>query len=174
MSSDTKVPLIPPTDTPSPGGDEWGTKVHSVGLEIDLDPAIPVHAMRVAIITSIRDSILAGERPDGKGAQKALGAKAAAVPGRQSPYRGYRTGVLADGIRSSRIKTSGTKASTKVMGPQNRNVYLAQEKKKGINYITGAGKVAIAAKEAALQVMKEVLAGQAPKVDRGEEEAGDL
>jgi hypothetical protein len=151
-----------------------GTRVHSAGFELDLDPAIPVDRMSRAILLHLRESILEGKRPDGKGSQKALGAKAAAIPGRQSPFRGYRTGVLADGLRRLRIKTSGNKATTRILGPTTRNVYLAQEAKKGVRYITGAGAVGDVAKAAALEVMKEVLKGKSPKTDKGEEEAGDL
>ena len=174
MPSDTKIPLIPASPPQPSGGDEWGTRVHSVGIDLDLDPAIPVDAMSRAILVHLRQSILSGVRPDGKGAQKALGAKAAALPGRQSPHRGYKTGVLADGLRRLRIKTSGSKASTRIVGPTTRNVYLAMEAKRGVYMITGAGKVATVAKEAALEVMREIVKGLSPKVDRGEEEAGDL
>lgn len=148
--------------------------MHSAGFELDLDPAIPVDAMSRAILLHLRESILQGKRPDGKGSQKKLGDKAAAIPGRQSPFRGYRTGVLADGLRRLRIKVTGSKATTRILGPQNRNVYLAQEAKKGVRYITGSGAVGEAAKAAALEVMKEVLKGKPVKTDPGEETAGDL
>lgn len=172
--SSKPTPLIPPSDPTNQGDDEWGTKVHSVGLSIDLDAAIPVDAMSRAILVHLRESILEGKRPDGKGPQKKLGAKAAAIPGRQSEFRGYRTGVLADGLKRSKIKSNGKKASTRIVGPSNRNVYLASEAKKGVFLITGAGKVAEVARAAALEVLKEALKGEPIKVDDGEEKAGDL
>lgn len=140
---------------------------------MDLDPAILVDRMTRAVLQHTREAILEGKRPDGGGPQKALSKQALAAD-RQSPHRGYRSGVLADGIKRSKIKRSGTKATSTIVPPPSRNAYLAQERKRGINLLTLAGASGEAAREAAREAVKEIAqGGEVPKSDK-ELEAEDV
>lgn len=146
--SDPKAIVILP-ELDDPGGATWGVRQVSVGFAINLDPAHLVDAMRRAAIARIREAILAGQRPDGGGAQKALSRRALADPDRDSSYRGYKTGELADGVRATAIKTTGTTARSTVLPPTSRTVYVAGEMQRGVVLITGAGAVGEAAAAAA-------------------------
>lgn len=152
--------------------DEWGVRVGSVGFALDLDPAILVDRMTRAVLQHTRDSILEGVRPDGGGPQKELSKKALSVD-RQSPHRGYRTGHLADGIKRSKIKRKGHTASSRIVPPSNRNVYVAEERKRGINLLTLAGASGEAAREAARQAVAEIAEGGKVPVNDREVDAED-
>lgn len=120
----------------------------STGWAVDLDPAILCHAMSEAWLIHTRAAIIAGQRPDGGGPQKQLGARALADPDRESSFRGFNTGELADGLRRSPIASNGATASTVCRPPKTRSVYVATEQARGVVLITGdgeAGKVALAA-----------------------------
>lgn len=166
--------IIPELPAVAIGPQEWGTSVVSIGFGLDLDPAILVDRMTRAVLQHTRDSILAGVRPDTGGPQKEISARAAAVPGRQSDHRGYRTGALADGIRRSKIARDGATASSRIVPPPNRNVYVAEEKKRGVNLLTLAGKSGAAAREGAREAMAEIVQGGKVPVNDREVEADDV
>lgn len=165
--------IIPeyPAETLAP--DEWGCKIGTVGFAIDLDPAILVDRMTRAVLQHTRDSILDGVRPDNGGPQKPLSRQALAVD-RQSEHRGYRTGHLADAIKRSKIKRSGFTATSRIVPPSNRNVYVAQERERGVNLLTLAGKSGDAARAAADAAVAEITqGGKVPVTDR-EVDAEDI
>ena len=160
--------IIPPSQPASLGPDEWGCKIGSVGFAIDLNPAIIADRMRRRSLEHHRDSLLEGVRPDGGGPQKPLGKRALAAPNRQSEHRGYNTGVLADGLKSSKIKVSGNKATCTIVPPTNRNVYVAQERRRGVDLLTLAGKSGEVAREAAREAVAVIAMGGKVPVDDSE------
>lgn len=167
--------IVPPmAEQPGGGEDGWSFNMASLGLTIDLSADILVDAMTRACLTHTREAILAGVRPDGGGSQRKLGLKAASLPGRQSPFRGFNTGQLADGIKRTRIKGSKAKASSRIVGPSNRNVYLAQEAAKGVNFLTAEGKSGEAMREAAQAAVEAMVSGREVLRDTGDVEADDV
>lgn len=103
------------------------------------DAGLLVDALRTALLALYRQGILEGEKPDGSGAQPPLGAKALAVKDRRGKTRGYRSGYLADNLRASKITGSTTKASSRIVPPTNRNVYIASEAKRGNTFFSLSG-----------------------------------
>lgn len=164
-----KIVLIPPTE-PEDDGSGWGVQVASAGFIVDMDASKFADAMTRAHLIHTRESILTGKRPDGGGEQRKLGPKAATKPGRQSPYRGFATGVLADGLRRTKIKGTTQRAFSKITGPGNRNVYLAQEKGRGVDFITGQGAARKVMEEAAAEVLKAAAKGR--EIPSNPEETG--
>ena len=164
--------LIPPS---SPQGDEdgWGTNTVSAGLSLDLDAAILVDRMTRALLSHHRESLLSGQRPDGKGPMKPLSQQALNAPGRQSEHRGYRTGVLADGLRRTKIEGDRTQANSRIVPPTNRNVYVANELQNGVSILTLAGKAGEVAREAAGEAVAEITTGRRLKKSKTELEADE-
>ena len=115
----TATVVIPATDT-GDDGLEWGSRVVSAGFAIDLDAAILVDAMSAALLKHTRDALMSGQRPDGGGAQAPLGARALSDPDRESPHRGFNSGVLADELRRSPIVSNGQTASCRISPPSRR------------------------------------------------------
>lgn len=164
--------VIPPSEPVAMGPDEWGVSTASVGFAIDLDPAIFIDRMTRAVLAHTRDSLLEGKRPDTGGDQKPLSRQALAVD-RQSEHRGYRTGHLADNIRRTTIKRSGTEASASIAPPQNRNVYVSTERARVINLLTLAGRSGDAARAAAQGAVAEIAEGGKVPVNDREVDAED-
>lgn len=137
-----------------------GVQQVTVGFAIDLDPIALVDGMTRAAMAQIRSSILAGQRPDGKGAQKKLSRQALADPDRESPHRAFNTGELADNIRRTPIKATATGASSTVLPPTSRTAYVAAEKRRGVVLLTTAGAVGEAAAAAAQEALEVIAAGR--------------
>ncbi len=166
----TVVPATPP----APPDDEWGFNIASLGLVVDLSAEHIVDSMRRQAITDIRAAILEGRRPDGRGAQKALGAKALATPGRQSSFRGYRTGRLADSIKATRITGDTSKAKCRIVPPSDRNVYVAQELARGVALLTADGAIGEGMRRAASRTVEAMLTGREVLTEPAEVEADDV
>lgn len=162
--------VIPPSSETSTE-DGWGTNTVSAGLSLDLDAAILVDHMTRALLTHHREALLAGQRPDGRGPQKPLSQRALDAPGRQSDHRGYRTGVLADGLRRTKIEGDRQNATSRIVPPPNRNVYVATELKNGVSILTLAGKAGEVAREAAGEAVAEITTGRRIRKSKGEVEA---
>lgn len=120
-----------------------------------LDAGLLVDAISTSLLVFFRQGIMAGEKPDGTGSQPALTEKVAAQKDRRSRFRGYRTGFLADNLRRGRITGSTTKASTRILPPTNRNVFVAAEAKRGNSFFSVAG----AAGEVIAGVVDEFIRG---------------
>jgi hypothetical protein len=150
-----------------------GVQIVSVGFAVDFDPVAIVDAMTRAAMAQIRSSILAGQRPDGKGAQKALSRQALADPDRESPHRAFNTGELADNIRRTPIKSTATGASSTVLPPTSRTVYVAKEKARGVVLLTTAGAVGEAAAAAAQEALAVIAEGRSISARPGEVRAKD-
>lgn len=146
----------------------------SLGLTIDMSADILVDAMTRACLVHTREAILAGVRPDGGGSQRKLGIKAASLPGRQSPFRGFNTGQLADHLRRTKIKGTTNKASSRIVGPSNRNVYLSQEAAKGVNFLTAEGTSGEVMREAAQAAVTAMVSGREVIRDTGDVESEDV
>lgn len=152
---------------------EWGTRVVSAGFAVDLDAAILVDRMSRAHLVHTRAAILTGQRPDGGGAQAELGVQAASVPDRQSPFRGYRTGELADGLRRSAIESNGREASCKVLPPVSRNTYVGKERRQGRELLTLRGAAGQVVEAAARAAVAEMVSGLEVERKAGEVDAKD-
>ena len=163
----TVIPVVDATETGAPSL-EWGTRVVTAGLAIDLDAAILVEAMADAHLRHTRAAILAGERPDGGGPQDPLRARTLADPDRQSPHRGYKTGTLADEIYRTPIETTGNEASCRILPPRARNAYVGKERKLGRELLTVRGAAGEAVAKAAREVAAEMMTGNAIAKNGGE------
>ena len=100
-----------------------------------------------------------GKRPDGGGEQKPLSKQALANPDRESPHRGYHTGLLADGLYRTAIKSDGNTASSTINAPPERNAYLGKERKRGVVLLTAAGAAGEAAATAARETARVMASG---------------
>lgn len=169
-SAPTATVVVPASDGPE---EEWGCRVVTTGLALDLDAAIVVDAMTRAHLIHTRESILEGERPDGGGPQKPLHARALADPDRQSHHRGYRTGELADHLRRTPIAGDASAASSTVLPPTSRTVYVATERDRGVNLLTGDGAAGEAAIAGARAAIAAIATGREVIHDDGEVEAKD-
>lgn len=162
--------VIPPS-TDEGDEDGWGVNTVSAGLELDVDAGAIVDRVRRRLLEHHRESLLTGQRPDGKGPMKPLSQQALNAPNRQSDHRGYRTGVLADGLRATKIEGDRREASCKIQPPTNRNVYVANELKNGVSILTLAGKAGEVAREAAGEAVAEITTGRRLKKNKGEVDA---
>lgn len=108
-------------------------------LEINTSADLLVDAATHALLVYYRNAIMSGTKPDGSGPQVKLSQASAADPSRLSEYRGFKTGVLADGIRRTAITGTTTKARASILPPTNRNVFVAEEAKRGIFYLRLGG-----------------------------------
>jgi len=104
-----------------------------VGIEIRADALLDV--VRVQLLEKFRLDIMEGRRPDTGGPQKPLPEKRAEAKNRKSPYRGYATGGLADGLRSPRMTGTTASARARILPPTSRNVYIAGEAKRGVFFL---------------------------------------
>lgn len=152
-----------------------GAELRGDELTISLDAGAIVDAARRAALLELRACIAEGVDPDGA-PQDPLGPRAAAEP-RVSPHRGFKSGHLADGLRSTAIRASGGRASARVLGPTDRNVVLAREAQRGHTYIATGSRVAPAIEAAVAEACDLVVAGRAVQPEQGEptaaEEAGE-
>lgn len=169
------VVVIPPMEPAPAGGgeDEWSFSMASIGLVLDLSAEHVVDGMRRQAIVDTREALLTGQRPDGKGPQRKLRERTAEKPGRQSPYRGYNTGVLADGIKATKITGNTSQAKCRIVPPPSRNVYVAQELKAGVAILTAEGKIGEGMRAAAQRVVEAMCTGREVKTNPDEVEAED-
>lgn len=151
----------------------WGHRQVSAGFAVDLDAGHLVDAMTRAHLVHTRDAIMAGERPDGGGPQKPLGARASGNPDRESPHRGFNSGELADNLRRTEIKSDGTTASATVYPPTSRTAYVSTEQKRGVVFITGSGAAGAAAVAGAQQAAEVMASGRRVIGDPSEVAAKD-
>lgn len=167
--------VIPVVDAVSSGEVdlEWGVRVVSAGLAVDLDAAILVDRMSQAHLAHTRAAILEGQRPDGGGEQAPLSARALAAPDRQSDHRAYKSGELADGLRRTAIESNGREASCRVLPPVSRNAYVGRERKLGRELLTVRGAAGAAVEAAAREAAAEMMSGHEVSKSRGEVAAKD-
>jgi hypothetical protein len=167
----TATVVIPATDT-GDDGLEWGSRVVSAGFAIDLDPVILVDAMSAALLKHTRDALMAGQRPDGGGAQAPLSARALSDPDRESPPVDSLVASRRE-LRRSDITSDGRTASCKVSPPPSRNAYIGRERRLGREFLTVRGAAGAAVEAAAREAVGEILTGNAIDKDRDELAAKD-
>lgn len=154
----TVAVIVPQLDDPAVT--EWGVRQVSAGFAVDLDAGVLVDAMTRGFMDHVRRSLMTGQRPDGKGEQKALSPRALADPDRESPHRGFNSGELADGIRRTAIKSTGPRASSTCYPPTSRTAYVASEQRRGVVLLTGAGAAGEAAASAAREAAAAMMSGE--------------
>lgn len=159
------IVLQPQSDGPS---EEWGTRVVSAGWAVDLDPAILLDRMSAAWLEHTRAALMSGQRPDGGGPQKPLSKRALSDPDRDSPHRGFNSGLLADELRRTPITSDGQTASCRCLPPTSRNAYVSKEQQRGVVLLTGAGAAGEAAIAAAREVALPMAQGRQVETDRRE------
>jgi hypothetical protein len=149
--------VFPPSNPPA---EKNGVRVLSAGLTLNIDARHLVNGMSQDLLTHHRASILTGQRPDGGGAQAALGLKAASQPGRLTQHRGAKTGRLADDMHRTAISGDSKHASTRLEPPGDRFVYVRKEAKHGRQLITTEGAAAEVAQGTAKRMVAEMARGQ--------------
>lgn len=149
-----------------------GVQITTEGLAIAFDPEYIVDAMSRGLLIHLRDSIIAGERPDGEGEQRGLGPRAATAE-RISDVRNVKTGELVDGLRRTPILREGNTASCMIYPPLSRQAHVAKEARRGVVLITGAGAAGKAAQEAGRRSIAEMMKGRELVSDNTEVEAKD-
>lgn len=168
----TVVPIVEPANDPSPASG-WGMRRVTAGFAVDIDAGHIVDAMTRAWLKHTRDALMTGQRPDGGGEQKPLSDRALADPDRESTFRGFNSGELADGLRRTEIKSNGQTASATVYPPTSRTAYVAKEQRRGVVLITGAGAAGEAAMAGARQAAELMTSGRKIESSRGEVVAED-
>jgi len=167
--------VIPVVDAVSSGEVdlEWGVRVVSAGLAVDLDAAILVDRMSSAHLRHTRAAILAGERPDGGGPQDPLKPRTLAAGERQSDHRGYKSGLLADELFRTAVESTGQEASCRILPPRSRHTYIGRERKLGRELLTTRGAAGAAVEAAAREAAAEMMSGNEVAKNRGSTTAED-
>lgn len=137
-------------ESPSTGDIKLTTTIAAEAFEVDLHAGTLADVVSHALLAFGYDSILSGKRMEDGEAQPPLKARAAAAQ-RITPFRGARTGELAMKLRRTRLTGTTVRAKTTILPPTNRNVYLAQEAKRGNSFI-GLGSATDEVIKAAVQV----------------------
>lgn len=162
--------IVPPRrdpDTAAEDGVKFGTQVISEGVALDVNAILLVARVSDALLEHHRQAIATGQKPEG-GPQRPLSQGRREDAGRAGPHRGYATGHLADDLRRSRIAGTAQSASAKILPPTDRNVFIAEEAKRGVGYLSTDGIAAEVAKRAAEAATAELASGKPGKVDVGE------
>lgn len=150
-----------------PGGKGPGVRLTGEPLVIDLDARAIVDFARREILEAASENIAEGRRPDG-GPQRPLSNRAKADPRRVSEHRGYRTGHLADNLRASPIKGDSQRASSSVLPPTDRNVFVATEAERGVTYLAISGEISRRVDAAISAGVAAMLEGRAVEAEQGE------
>ena len=117
------------------GKDKLTLNLVAQAFAINVTADVPVDVVSHALLVYWRNTILTGNRPDGSGAQIALSQATMARGDRLTPHRGAASGVLADGLRRSAITGTTTRAKCVIQPPTQRNVFIAGELARNIQYI---------------------------------------
>lgn len=139
--------------------------------DFSFDAGLLVDAISTALLALYRQGIMEGEKPDGSGAQPKLTDKVAAQKDRKGKVRGYKTGYLADNIRRGKITGSTTKATSKILPPTNRNVYISSELKRGNSFFSVQGIAALLIQEITDQFIAGGIVNQNRAPDLGEKDS---
>lgn len=156
-----------------PGAADSPVKLEGSPLIVNVDSRAIVDAARRAALAATRENIADGRKPDGS-PQKPLSKEVAAQPGRAGPVRGFKTGHMADNLRSTAIKGTTAKAETTIMVPTDRNVFIAQEAKRGVEYLGFGAAVDAAIVQAVDEYLEHMLDGLKVEVAQGEPRAKEV
>lgn len=168
----TGVTLFEPQDDADDG--EWGARIQTDGLTLDCDPVIILDQMTLAYLAHTRDAIMTGQKPDGSGPAKPLKERALSEPNRESDFRGFKSGELADHIKRTAIRTKGGSATSRVVPPPSRNAYVGAERKRGNEILTAKGKAGQVALDAAKAAFRAMMTGRHVERTAAEIEAGKV
>jgi hypothetical protein len=124
------------------GGSKITTTFAAETTVINVDAAAFVDVASHAALVMLRNNILTGQKPDGSGPQVSLSQVGKADKNRLTPFRGAKSGHMADNIRRTNITGTTTKARVTILPPTDRNVFVAGEAKRNIAYISNSGEVA--------------------------------
>ena len=150
-----------------PGGAPAGVQLEGPALAVELDARALVDVMRRAVLAATSDAIREGRRPDG-GPQRPLSKRAAADPTRESPNRGFKSGVLVDELRATPVKGDVGRAESSVLPPTTRNVFIAQEAARGVVYLAIGPATTAAATAAADEAVAAMLESRKVELEQGE------
>ncbi len=114
--------------------------VAAADWSFSLDAGLLVDAASTALLAWYHDTIVSGVDPTGTRPKKPLTTRVAKRSGRKSKNRGHFTGFLATNLRRTKITGSTVSARTRLLPPTRRNVFIAQEQKRGIHYLLLGGK----------------------------------
>ncbi|MEL6706275.1 MAG: hypothetical protein AAFP15_18560 [Bacteroidota bacterium] len=117
--------------------------LESDGLTVELDVAGTTQRVAEAVAKHHREAIEAGRKPSG-GPQRPLGRDQArrAAKGQRNPERGMgKQGRFAASIRTGRKPRGATLATGTVAGDAFFDTFLAQEDRRGVEYLTTDGEV---------------------------------
>lgn len=168
-SADSGVVLVPQRQDPEPAavdGISVSTRCISASFVLDFNAGVLVDEMAKAFIGHHLEAISNGRHPRG-GGQRPLSEGRRNDPGRESKYRGYNSGHLAENLRRGKITGTTAKAKTRILPPTDRNVFLANEEKRGITYLSTEGEAGEAATAAGYAAVELLLLGKKVDVDRG-------
>lgn len=168
----TGVTLFEPRDDPEDG--DGGVRIRTDGLTLDLDPVIIADHVGRAHLLHTRESIMTGQKPDGSGPVKPLKERALNEPNRESDFRGFKSGELADHIKRTPIKVKGDTATFREVPPPSRNAYVGTELKRGYRILTSEGKAGQVAFDAAEEAIAAIMTGRRVERSAAEIEAGKV
>ncbi|MCY0985986.1 hypothetical protein OV203_02520 [Nannocystis sp. ILAH1] len=156
-----------------PSGEQAGAALEVDGdLVVLLDARALVDVARRAVLTTTREHILAGKRPDG-GPQRPLSTGRLTDANRVSEHRGVRTGDMADNLRATAIKGDAGAAECWITVAPNRNVFIATEAARGVTYLGIGPAHAAAAAQAVNEAAGEMMAGRKVEAEQGEPKAAE-
>jgi hypothetical protein len=173
VNPNTGVTLFEPRDD-AEDGENWGCRIKTEGLTLDLDPTIILDRQSRAVLLHTSESLKAGQKPDGSGASKPLKERALSEPNREAETRGFKSGELADGIKRTQIKVSGGTAKCRMVPPPSRNAYVGTELKRGYVILSGEGKARQVAIDAANEAVAAMMTGRQVEHDDSELDAGKV
>lgn len=167
-SPDSGVVLVTPSTREAAEGETaMTTSIVSAGFVVDLRADLIVDEITTDLLKHFRKSIMTGQRADG-GPQRPLSKGRQNDPGRESTYRGFATGHLADNLRRTTITGSTAAAKSKILPPTDRNVFFATEAKRGVGYLSVDGVAGEVAQSAAQNAVQFLTTGTRAEEDRRE------
>ena len=169
QSADAGVVLVPERADPEPDavdGVKIGAQVVAAGFTLDVRADFLVDAIAQTLLVHHHKAITTSQKPEG-GPQRPLSEGRRNDSDRAGPFRGYKSGHLAEDLRRGKITGTTAKATTRVLPPTDRNAFLATEAKRGVHYLSTAGAAGEVAAAAATRAVEILAAGGRVIVDRG-------
>lgn len=164
------VVLVTPSSREASSGETMTTSIVSAGLVLDVRADIIVDEVTSKLLKHYRRAIMAGQRAEG-GPQRPLSKGRQNDPGRESTFRGFATGHLADNLRRTTITGSTVSAKSKILPPTDRNVFIATEARRGVGYLSVEGVAGEVAREAADAAVEFLTTGMRAEEGRSEASA---
>lgn len=150
------------------------TFVGQSNFSFDLDAGLLVDALTTALLAWYRECIRDGSKPDGSGKQQDLSDKVKRQQGRASQVRGFKSGYFSNTIRRSKITGSTVKAQSRIVPDPRRNVFVAEEAKRGNSYFSVQGSASEVIQEVTSEFIEGGLKNANRAAERGEETSGEV